>query len=291
MKTLTIKQVAFFGVLFFGWALVAGAGPISINVATGSSQDSLQIGFSETLTQNVANVSGIGWVNEIDINLTSIGGTYLNGANVIPSTTGINNIEGTFTAVGGVLYLAASKGSPSLSLTVNGASNSPTGAAQIGGAANAAYSEMDFDTIGPAPTLAAPGALVSGSTAWWAATSLTGGWYTTFQNLNIMAPDPTPGGTWGVGGTPSVPTGYGFNNTLLAAFYVSPSTTAIKFYTDDGNPWNVNNSTGGYGLMGFNYGGGRTDYVSIMPSPEPATIVLLATSLVGLLAYAWRKRR
>ena len=44
--------------------------------------------------------------------------------------------------------------------------------------------------------------------------------------------------------------------------------------------------------MGFNYGGGRTDYVSIMPGvPEPTTIGLLASGVVGLLAYAWRKRR
>ena len=62
-----------------------------------------------------------------------------------------------------------------------------------------------------------------------------------------------------------MPTGYGFDNTLLAAFYVSPQTTGIEFYTDNGKPWNVTNSTGGYGLMGFNYGGGQTDYVQIMP--------------------------
>ena len=27
------------------------------------------------------------------------------------------------------------------------------------------------------------------------------------------------------------------------------------------------------------------------PAPEPGTVVLLATGLMGLLAYAWRKRK
>ena len=101
-----IARATFFGAALFGSALVAGAWNIPCIVTTGSPQDSLQIDFTETLTQNVANVSGIGWVNEIDIHETGIGGTYLNGSATIPSTTGINLIEGTFTPIGGVLYLA-----------------------------------------------------------------------------------------------------------------------------------------------------------------------------------------
>lgn len=295
MKNLTIKQVAFFSVLFFGWAVVAGAGTINCNVTTQSQNDALTLAVSETLTTNVANVSGIGEVNEIDVFLTSIGGTYSNGADVIPSTSGMNGVVGTWTALGGSLYLPASRGNPTLSETVNGAggytsTNTNGTPPQIAGAGNAAFSEINFDTIGPAPSLGAAAAAVQpSSNSWYAATNLTGGWYTTFQNLILSNPDPTPGGTWGLTGAGGVPTGSGFNNTLIAAFYVSPSTTGMEFYTTDGNAFGNSN----YGQFQFNYGGGRTDYVQVMPvpTPEPATLVLLGTALVGLLAYAWRKRR
>ena len=63
--------------------------------------------------------------------------------------------------------------------------------------------------------------------------------------------DETPGGTWSAPG--GIPTGYGFDNTLLASFYVSPATQYAAFYTTDGNPWNVTSSTGGYGQFQFSY--------------------------------------
>ena len=36
---------------------------------------------------------------------------------------------------------------------------------------------------------------------------------------------------------------------------------------------------------------GRVDEYRISQIPEPSTLALLATGLVGLLCYAWRKRR
>jgi hypothetical protein len=40
------------------------------------------------------------------------------------------------------------------------------------------------------------------------------------------------------------------------------------------------------------FGGAMTvDTVSTNPVPEPSAIILIATGLIGLLAYAWRKRR
>jgi hypothetical protein len=193
--------------------------------------------------------------------------------------------------MGGSLYLPNTEGFPAWNETVNCAggytsTNTNGTPPQIAGAANAAYSEINFDTIGPAPGLgAAPAAPQPSGNSWYAATNLTGGWYTTYQNLYLMAPDPTPGGTWGLTGAGGVPTGYGFDNTLIAAFYVSPSTTGMEFYTTDGGAF----GNGNYGQFQFNYGG--PVYVQIMPNPEPATLVLLGTALVGLLAYAWRKRR
>ena len=47
------------------------------------------------------------------------------------------------------------------------------------------------------------------------------------------------------------------------------------------------------GSTGTNDSVALIDMVSVaaVPSPEPSTLVLLGTSLVGLLCYAWRKRR
>ena len=249
----------------FGWAVVAGAANIPVSVTTGSSTDNLVLGISETLTTNVASVAGIGEVNEIDVRLTSIGGTYYNGAEMIPSTAGMNGLYGTWYFQGGAAYIPASGSAPQLALTTDGASVSgnTTTAPYSAGAANAPNSFVDVDTVAPAPGETATGAM-SASSSWYAATSLTGGYFTTWNNNNLFATDATPGGTWGLGG--GAPTGYGFDNTLIAAFYVSPATTGIEFYTDNGQPWNVTHPTGSYGQFAFNYGGGATDYVEINPA-------------------------
>jgi hypothetical protein len=258
------RRAAFACLLLLACVAPGVAAEIPIAVTTAAAQDALQLGITETLTQNVANVAGIGWVNEIDVRVTSVGGTYLNGADPIPPTAGIGGIAGTWTFVGGVAYLAAVEASPNLDWTTNGAGDSAQEPPEIGGSANAPYSEVDFDLIGPAPTLGATWGGSTPSVNWWEAASLTGGWCTTWQNCNVTAIDATPGGTWGVSGSPPVPTGYGFDNTLLAAFYVSHSTTSVTFGTTDGGPFGNNN----YGQFTLDYGGGRTDYVSFGPA-EP----------------------
>jgi hypothetical protein len=46
---------------------------------------------------------------------------------------------------------------------------------------------------------------------------------------------------------------------------------------------NYNKSVGGSVMAGLSVGGSAV--------PEPGTVVLLSTGLLGLLANAWRKRR
>jgi hypothetical protein len=85
-------------------------------------------------------------------------------------------------------------------------------------------------------------------------TGFTGGWFTSGAGLvngNIMA-------------TFIVPTGW------------NPTANPITFE----------------GPIGFDYGGGHTQNAELLTTtPEPATLVLLVSGLVGLLAYAWRKRK
>jgi hypothetical protein len=66
------------------------------------------------------------------------------------------------------------------------------------------------------------------------------------------------------------------------------------FYTPTGNtpgPGTVIYT----GVMGFSVGGNGVDInnstLEVTPVPEPASLVLLASGLVGLLAYAWKRRR
>ena len=88
MKSLAFKQTAIFCVVVFGCAAVASAfsllpGTTTMQIYTGSQQDKLTIGFSETLIQNVGTLyPGGPPVNEINVRLTSIGGTYGNGGAV-----------------------------------------------------------------------------------------------------------------------------------------------------------------------------------------------------------------
>ena len=44
----------------------------------------------------MGSISGVGEVNEIDVRMTSISGTYGASATPIPATTGINGIYGTW---------------------------------------------------------------------------------------------------------------------------------------------------------------------------------------------------
>jgi hypothetical protein len=80
------------------------------------------------------------------------------------------------------------------------------------------------------------------------------------------------------------PTDYtddGFDNTLLGVFYV---TKATQWLPDD---------TVCSGTCSFAHAasGSAIGQLSVVIIPEPSTLVLLASGLFGLLAYAWRKRK
>lgn len=46
-----------------------------------------------------------------------------------------------------------------------------------------------------------------------------------------------------------------------------------------------------FGMFSYNCGGARWDNLSYTTVPEPSVIALAASGLIGLLAYAWRKRK
>ena len=287
MTSATTKQVVIFCAMMFGCAAVAGATGLApgvnyMSVTTQSAADTLNLGISETLTTNVGQLPNGSWVNEIDVRLTSISGTYL-GTDTIPSDASVVGFAGKWSFPGGGAYLSSTSSSgtkginpldgayagdpsdvppySSASYTLFGDTDNP------GFWANGNKSIIGFDTAGTSPGFATSGAGAGNNQYAYLATGINGNWYTSFTNCGIQSADETPGGTWSAPG--GIPTGYGFDNTLLASFYVSPATQYAAFYTTDGNPWNVTSSTGGYGQFQFSYGGGRTSYVQIRSQSPP----------------------
>ncbi len=78
---------------------------------------------------------------------------------------------------------------------------------------------------------------------------------------------------------------------------VAPNATVAHVWVDDVDQGSVTLTIGGFGRPAVAFGDGSNgshgeanwDYVNVIP--EPSAMSLLATGLLGLLCYAWRRRR
>jgi len=97
-------------------------------------------------------------------------------------------------------------------------------------------------------------------------------------------------------------TALGGNSWSVQPYY--QNITASGLLTNAGLPVTVNNfqpSTGtlpegtmpwtAYQIVAYSNTGNRLDNINVTQVPEPSTLALLTAGLVGLLAYAWRKRK
>lgn len=90
------------------------------------------------------------------------------------------------------------------------------------------------------------------------------------------------------------------NGTQVATGTITSSTTPGAWMTVTTTPFSVTSGdslvvkvveSGFYTTATWNSTNANLDNVKITSSPEPATLTLLVSGLVGLLAYAWRRRR
>jgi hypothetical protein len=95
-------------------------------------------------------------------------------------------------------------------------------------------------------------------------TFFSGSWYTSAYDGDLVAP-----------ANPNYSSS-GTDSTYLAALFVTSTTPDAGIAYD--------------GVISFTYAGGTTEVGHFVTTPEPCTLALLAAGLVGLVAYAWRKR-
>jgi hypothetical protein len=252
MKNSTIKQVAFFCVLFLGLAVVANADTINL-ISSGGTTGLFD--FTAYINRTI-NYNNTGY-DRLDLDVSALTGPAVG--------TGIVDMGGTFTCPGSKGYTLVSDAAVANWNNDNGPPNNdwinwstsaspapPTTAEGYSGAPLSTISFPSFvaNTTGPPPITNYSRVLGTGTAEEFS--SFTGTWFGT-----------------------------------------SPLTSSIRLarlYVPTG--WAPANGAEIFdGSIGFTYGGGTTENSNLIVAPEPATLVLLASALVGLAAYAWRKRK
>jgi hypothetical protein len=267
MKTPTIKQAALFCVLVLGPASMASASTIAMTSTTypGGVAAGWNQGFSFTaqINDTVGFDPGFDLLTVVINSMTDVAAGYtiltMEGTWSITGSTfdcpnpaciaAYNRDHGTSYTLGDFMSIA-SGGVVTPGGTPGGTPEGPI-AATLLSPYGQTPSSGPLCYVNLPPNESVTFSEIGGSGQ--AYTGFTGGWFTSGTGLSA-------GSTLAV---LLVPTGW----TLSATDY-------IDFEGD----------------IGFTYNGGNIQNAELITqTPEPATIVLMATGLVGLLAYAWRK--
>jgi len=263
MKNRAIKLVAIFAVLLFGVAAVANATTYTLATQpyAGGEAAGWNAGFSATFELDVTPLSsnGNGSQDELAVVLDSL-------TDVAAGST-LTAMEGTWAITGSSGFELVSDANIAKYNTYLSSKHSAL--VTWGTYTNTAYSQAAW----PTPTHGGPYTQSDASLSTTGFDTLDGSgvWGRTGSGENFTSFQ----GSWYTNDAP-LSVGSTIADLFVPAGW-TPSPTSVLTYQ---------------GVLGFSYGGGHTQNAEIVTAtPEPATLVLLASGLVGLLAYAWKKRK
>lgn len=290
-----MKKIAVFCVVLFGFAALAGATTIPLVSGNGPNPANPNFDMNAYLTITPNNTTDS---NGVHYDLVKL---IINAANQNPylpdpvtevTPTGTTAIAGTFENAGAFHGAGYSLVSDTAVASVNASFNSPPDPAVVDWASYATGTTApgapggyydynnnplsyihyaDSDGIGPRDLA---GILSNGGNGGntvpgvddWLFGDFNAGWSAGLVDNNPVPIN--PGGT-------------------IASLYVAEAVP--------GTAWAPTSGTAIYtGAIGFNPNGFTNNsnyYAYALPTPEPASLVLLTSGLVGLLAYAWKRRR